>query len=106
MTISSSLITVINSPVAVYTSVNSTCNTVVYFCNTSSSSAVVVDVYVGPAVGGAPPPDGIIYKSLSINATDTYMMSTERLMLDNDDKLWVSASVADVLAVTVSYIEV
>jgi hypothetical protein len=105
MTISSSLITVINTPVAVYTSVNSTCNTVVYFCNTSSS-AVVVDVHVGPDVAGGPPPDGIIYKSLSINATDTYMMSTERLMLDNDDKLWVSASVADVLAVTVSYIEV
>jgi hypothetical protein len=105
MTISSSLITLTNTPVAVYTSVNSTCNTVVYFCNTSNTP-VVVDVYVGAGVAGAPLPEGIIYKSLSINATDTYMMSTERLMLDNDDKLWVSASVANVLAVTVSYIEV
>jgi len=105
MSISSSLITVNGTPVAVYTSVNSTCNTVVYFCNTSNA-AVVVDVYVGPDVAGAPPPAGIIYKSLSINAKDTYMMSTERLMLDNDDILWVSASVANVLAVTVSYIEV
>jgi hypothetical protein len=104
MTISSSLITTANTPVVIYTSVNVTCNTVVYFCNTSTAT-VVVDVYVGPGAS-TPPSAGIIYKALSINATDTYMMSTERLMMNNNDKLWVSASIANVLAVTVSYIEV
>ena len=110
MTILSSQLTVANVPVAIYTSVNSTCNTAVYFCN-KSSATVTIDVYVGPNIAvapatPAPPPAGQIYKQLSINATDTYIMSTERLMLDNNDKIWVSCSAANVLAITVSFIEV
>jgi hypothetical protein len=110
MTILSSQLTVANVPVAIYTSVNSTCNTAVYFCNTSSTN-VTVDVYVGPnsASSGstpAPSPDGQIYKQLSINSTDTYIMSTERIMFDNNDKIWVSCSAANALKITVSYIEV
>jgi hypothetical protein len=110
MTILSSQLTVANIPVAVYTSVNSTCNTAVYFCNTSNAT-VTIDVYVGPNVaasGSTPAPSaaGQIYKQLSINATDTYIMSTERLLFDNNDKIWVSSSVANALKITVSYIEV
>jgi hypothetical protein len=110
MSILSSQLAVANVPVAIYTSVNSTCNTVVYFCNTSSAT-VKVDVYVGPnttvaPATPAPPVAGQIYKQLSINSTDTYIMSTERLMLDNNDKIWVSCSAANALTITVSYIEV
>ena len=102
MTILSSQLAVANVPVAIYTSVNSTCNTAVYFCNTSNAT-VKIDVYVGPnttvaPATPAPPTAGQIYKQLSINATDTYIMSTERLMFDNNDKIWVSCSAANALA--------
>jgi hypothetical protein len=89
------------SATAVYTSVNSTCCTVIYLCNTSNA-AITVDVYVGASAVGATQ----IYKTLSIAATDTYVINMERIMFENGDKLWVSSSTASVLTVTISYIEV
>jgi len=89
------------SATAVYTSVNSTCCTVIYLCNTSAS-AITVDVYVGASAV----PATQIYKTLSIAATDTYVINMERIMFDDTNKLFVAASTGGVLTVTISYIEV
>jgi hypothetical protein len=75
---------------------------VVYLCNTSASP-VTVDVYCvngdNSTIGSN---NNIIYSQLEITANDTYVMSTEKLILDDGDQLEVRANVSDVLTVTVS----
>jgi hypothetical protein len=86
---------------AIYTSVNSTACTVIYICNTSAST-VTVTVNVGAAAANA----NTIYKLLSIVANDTYVINMERLMLDNGQSIWVTASAANAVVTTVSYLEI
>ena len=45
-------------------------------------------------------------KYLIIAAADTYILDTERLILENGDSLQVSASTGSVIQATVSYIGV
>lgn len=75
---------------------------VVYLCNTSGSP-VTVDVYcVNGDDSSAGSIESIILSQLEITANDTYIMSTEKLILDDGDQLEVRANIADVLTVTVS----
>jgi hypothetical protein len=75
---------------------------VMYLCN-QSSGPVSVNVYCvnsdDSTTGSA---DNIIYSNLEIEANDTYVMSTEKLILDNGDELEVEANVAGAITVTVS----
>ena len=75
---------------------------VIYLCNTSGSP-VTVNVYCvngdNSTIGSI---NNIIYSELEITANDTYVISTEKLVLDNGDQLEVQANIADVLTVTVS----
>jgi hypothetical protein len=86
---------------AIYTSTNSTACTVIYICNTSAST-VTVTVNVGAAATNT----NTIYKLLSIVANDTYVINMERLMLDNGQSIWVTASAANAIVTTVSYLEI
>ena len=104
MTISSKSI-IATTPTSVYTSVGSTCCTVIYLCNTTASP-INVDIYLTLSGGAAPTDANIIYKTYAIAATDTYIMNSERIMFENGDQLWVSSSVANSVTVTISYIEV
>jgi hypothetical protein len=75
---------------------------VVYLCNTSVGN-VSVDVHcINSDDSTAGSVDNIIYSDLQIQANDTYVMSTEKLILDNGDELEVAASVAEAITVTVS----
>lgn len=75
---------------------------VVYLCNTSGGT-VSVNVYcINTDDSTAGSTDNIIYSNLEIEANDTYVMSTEKLILDSGDELEVEANVANALTVTVS----
>ena len=75
---------------------------VMYLCNTSAGN-VSVNVYcINSDDSTAGSDDNIIYSDLQIQANDTYVMSTEKLILDNGDELEVEASVAEAITVTVS----
>lgn len=100
MAITSTSITT-TSTTAIYTSTNSTACTVIYICNTSPST-VTVTVNVGAAATTA----NTIYKLLSILANDTYVINMERLMFDNGQSIWVTASAGNAVVTTVSYLEI
>jgi hypothetical protein len=100
MALTSTQLTTTNST-AVYTSSGSTCCTVIYLCNTSSSS-VTVTINVGTTAATS----NIIYNTHTINGYDTYIIASERIMFDDGQKIFVTASAANAISVTVSYIEV
>lgn len=74
----------------------------IYICNTSASN-VSVNVYcVDSDDSTAGSLDNIIYSQLEITANDTYVMSTERLILDNNDEIEIESNIGNVITVTVS----
>ena len=73
----------------------------VYLCNTDTV-ARTVNMYLIPAAGTASSSNQII-KNLSIAASDTYIMNTERLVLANGEMLQADASANAVVTATVSY---
>ena len=78
-----------------YTSTDSNAVTAMYITNKTSSDGNV-DVYVVPAASVAsfessPNENFKIYNNLLIPATDTYVIDSEKLILDNGDKIYIAA---------------
>ena len=85
----------------VFSAVGQQAVTVIYICNTSGST-VSVNVYLvsdGSTFGGE---ENQIYSQLEITANDTYVISTEKLILDDLDQIEVQANVGNAITVTVS----
>jgi hypothetical protein len=89
---------------AVYTSSGSSAITTMYLMN-DDASAVTVQVHIVKS-GDTAASTNKIKKDLIIAAADTYILDTERLILENGDSLQVSASTGSVIQATVSYIGV
>jgi hypothetical protein len=90
----------------VFTAVGQQAITVMYMCNTSGSPAKVNVFCIDSGDSSGPSNENTIYSELEITANDTYVISTEKLILDNGDFIEVEANVADVITVTVSSIAV
>lgn len=93
-------------PVQVFQATATEAVTVMYICNTSDQD-VVVSVFCidsDDSTGGGD--ENMIYSELSITAHDTYVIDTEKLILDVNDEIEVQASISDVVTVTVSSITV
>lgn len=90
-------------PTQVFVSDGQQAITVMYFCNTSAAPANV-SVYITSTsdTSSVPTDDSIIYSQVEITASDTYVISTEKLILDDDNSIWVEASVADAVTTTTS----
>ena len=86
---------------SIYTSTGDSVVVTIYLCNTDSS-ARTVNLYAVPSAGTAGTSNQI-YKDLSINAGDTHITTTERLVLANGDSLQANASASSVVVATVSY---
>ena len=67
------------SSTTLYTSVGNTAITVISFCNTSAGP-VIFDLHVVPD-GGTLAGTNIVYKTVSVAATDTYIIDTEFYMM-------------------------
>lgn len=91
-------------PIRVFQSSGQEVVSVIYICNTGTSAGNVgVNVYcVNSDDSTAGSLDNIIYSQLQIPENDTYVISTEKLILDNGDEIEVEANVANVITVTVS----
>jgi hypothetical protein len=90
-------------PTQVFQAVGQQVVSVMYICNTSNVGNVAVNVFCidsGDSTGASE--DNCIYSQLEITQNDTYVVSTEKLVLDNNDELEVEANVANVITVTVS----
>tara|TARA_B110000977_G_C11051875_1_gene482640 strand:+ start:1077 stop:1301 length:225 start_codon:yes stop_codon:yes gene_type:complete len=71
-------------------------------CNFTGST-VTVTVHVVPA-GGTADNTNVIYKDHDIVAADTFLLDTERLILDNNETVQIAASAASAVAVTTSFL--
>ena len=99
------------SPTTVFQAAGQQAITVMYICNTGNVD-VSCNVYCANS-GSSSSTDNMIYNQLLItagnvdpNSGDTYVISTEKLILDNGDFVDVEANVANVITVTVSSIAV
>lgn len=94
------------NPNNVFTAVGQQAITVMYICNTTVSNVSVNVNCINSDDSSSSGPDNRIYSELVITANDTYVIDTEKLILDNDDEIEVQANVGDAITVTVSSISV
>ena len=88
----------------VFTAVGQQAITVIYLCNTTAN-ATIVDMYVTSAAGSAAA-NTQIYSNLALTAHDTYVISSEKLILDTGYLIKATANIANNVTVTVSSISV
>ena len=64
--------------------------TSIHMCNITSSDATI-NIYLLPEDGSttAPTEENKIYNTLTIKATDSYIIDTEKMILGNGDKIYV-----------------
>ena len=80
--------------------------TSIHLCNITSSDATI-DIYLLPNDGSTtvPTENNKIYNQLTIPATDSYVIDTEKMILANGDKIYVqNADSTGQVIVTVSTI--
>ena len=87
-----------------YTSTGGSAITAMFFMN-NHTGTVVIQLHVVKS-GGSIAATNKIIKDLSITAGDTYIIDTEKLLLDDGDSIRATAVVDSVVNVTVSYIGV
>jgi hypothetical protein len=96
--------TLTTSPAALFTSTGTNAVIVMYLCNIGATPAQF-SLYAVPH-GGTANSSTVIYSEVSLTGGDTYVLDTERLLLDNGDSIWGLASVAANIVVTVNTIAV
>lgn len=77
---------------AAFTASGDTAVTVIYLCNVNTSTPdgdATVDVYVVPS-GDTVGEEHKIYTQLQIRGTDTYVIDTEKLILENGDRIFIA----------------
>jgi len=76
--------------------------TVIYLCNTDTITRTV-DIHVKPA-GEALALENQIYSAISIPAGDTFVIDTEKLILENTDEITAVVGEADTTTAVVATI--
>lgn len=83
-----------NIPQSIFTSTGNNAITTMYFCNTGNVLAHF-NVYAVPFTGNAEA-NTAIYFRVPLTIHDTYVMDTEKLVLEDGDSLWANVElVAD-----------
>lgn len=100
MAIQSSLLTTTIS--SIYTSNGSNAVTVVYVANYSTTDDAKFSLHAVPSAG-SPSSQNIIYSNVVVKAGDTYVIDSERLLLENGDSVQVSVNANSRCSSTVSY---
>ena len=76
---------------AVFTATADTAVTTIHLCNISSAADASINIYLLPSDGSTtvPTENNKMYNQLTIQATDTYVIDTEKLILANGDKIFI-----------------
>jgi hypothetical protein len=76
---------------AVFTATADTAITTIHLCNISSAADASVNIYLLPSDGSTtvPTENNKLYNQLTVPATDTYVIDTEKLILANGDKIFI-----------------
>jgi hypothetical protein len=94
------------NPTTVFTAVGQQAITVMYICNTTAGNVSVNVNCISSDDSSSSSPDNRIYSDLLITSNDTYVIDSEKIILDNNDIIEVEASDGDAITVTVSSIAV
>jgi hypothetical protein len=100
MAISNTVLTTL--PTAVYTSTGSTVVNLMYLCNTAGT-ARTINLYAVPS-GGTPTTSTQIYSNYLIGPSDTLVINSEKIILNNGDAIYASANVSASITSTIGYI--
>lgn len=82
--------------------------TTIMFCNTDSTNDAYLDVWVVPFGSVPGTPLGQILKNVHIPTLETFVMDTEKLLLQGQDAIWgqVNAPADQKVNATVSYVQI
>jgi hypothetical protein len=74
----------------VFEATSSVAVTSIHMCNTTESDATV-NIYLLPEDGSTtvPTENNKLYNKLTVQATDTYIIDTEKMILDTGDKIYI-----------------
>lgn len=100
MAITSTYLTTTNDQ-AVFEASGQQVVTTVYLCNTSGNN-VDVNMYLVSNSGTTANVQNQIYSNLTIQAGNTYVIDSERLMLGDLNQIRVAANIGNTITVTVS----
>jgi len=85
----------------IYLSTGQSAVTTAIFCNTDNSVTATLNVYAVPYGLNANATTQIM-KGVTLPAGETFVMDTERLILENGDALYAQASSATIITSTIS----
>ncbi len=74
---------------AAFTASADTAVTVIYITNKTDGDGTV-DIYVTPN-GVSATANHLVYSQLTVKARDTYIIDTEKMILENGAKIWIAA---------------
>jgi len=87
----------------IYVSSGSSAITAIYLCNAGGTGTQTVNIYAVPS-GSTAGATTYIYQNLSITDGDTYVIDTEKLILDDGDHLVANCSANVSVVATISSI--
>jgi hypothetical protein len=102
MAITNSLLTT-GSAANVYVSSGASAITAMYLCNIDST-ARTFDIYVCPSGTIITPASTRIYSTVNLQAGDTYVVDSEKLILSSGDMIKANTSGTSAISMTISYI--
>jgi hypothetical protein len=94
------------NPTTVFDAVGQQAITVIYLCNTTSTTCKVSMFVIDSTDSVGAAYSNMVYSELELTGHETYVVSLEKLILDNSDLIEVEADTADCITVTVSSIAV
>jgi|SRR5210317_1496067 hypothetical protein len=86
----------------VYVASENSVVTVIYVANYSTDTNATFSMHL-VASGESESSNNIVYSNLVVNAGDTYIISTEKLVIDTNEAIKAKANSDNVLSTTVSY---
>ena len=103
MSLQSTYLTTTSS--AVYTSSGSTAAMTFYVANYSTTANATFSIWAVPN-GGTPGNLNVMYSNVTVLAGDTYLASTERIFLDDGDKIYARCNANSAMSITLTYTSV
>jgi len=92
---------VLATDTTIYTSSGNTVISTMHLCNQSGATVTCSLNLVGSS--GSVGANNLVYKNISISASDTYVIETERFILGNGDYFSAISNVANAVIATTTY---
>lgn len=99
MTISNALLQSVDTPI--FTADGQQAVTTMVFCNVDNTQTAAVSLFVVP-FGGNPGPTTQVLNKVVLPPGESFSMDSERFVLENNDVMYGTSSVENIVCVTIS----